>query len=271
MKIGQFTCGYQYVTLEEAFADAKRFGYDYVEVSGQRPHTYAPDLKAGGINEVKRLAEKYEMPIHGYSPELNGYPHNFMIGDEAQRKDAIEHIKLCMDMSKEMGAGWTLVSPGHAGFLPTGREIWDRLIKSLQELVDYGEKIGNTVMLESLTPFESNVLNSVNQVTEVMDAIPSDRLMAMCDIVPPYVISESIMSYYRKLGDKLAHFHIIDGDKVSDTHLCPGEGTLPLRELMLDLKESGFKGTATIELCTNYIYEPTLYARRAIETLRSYM
>ena len=48
-KIGMFTSGYQRNPLEDIFCDAKRFGYDYIELWGGRPHAYAPDLAAGEI------------------------------------------------------------------------------------------------------------------------------------------------------------------------------------------------------------------------------
>ena len=62
LKVGMFTSGYQRNPLEHCFMDAKEYGYDYIELWGGRPHAYAPDLKAGDINEVRRLIEKYEMP-----------------------------------------------------------------------------------------------------------------------------------------------------------------------------------------------------------------
>ena len=46
MKLGLFTMPYMRLSLERAFSDAKRFGYDGVEVWGGRPHAYAPDLWA---------------------------------------------------------------------------------------------------------------------------------------------------------------------------------------------------------------------------------
>lgn len=45
MKIGMFTSGYQRNELEDIFRDAKRFGYDYIELWGARPHAYPFDLK----------------------------------------------------------------------------------------------------------------------------------------------------------------------------------------------------------------------------------
>ncbi len=99
VKIGMFTSGYQRNPLEDCFIDAQRFGYDYIELWGGRPHAYAPDLRAGDINEVCRLIDKYEIPVQGYTPEHNGYPYNFMIGTEAMRQDAVAYLKLSMDMA----------------------------------------------------------------------------------------------------------------------------------------------------------------------------
>ncbi|MDP4110049.1 MAG: fructoselysine 3-epimerase, partial [Bacillota bacterium] len=245
MKIGMFTSGYQRNPLEEVFIDAKRFGYDYVELWGGRPHAFAPDLKAGDINIVKALIEKYEMPVRGYTPEHNAYPYNFMIGSEAMREDAVNYLKLCMDMGKEMGADFTLMSPAHAGYLATAEEIWERLIKTMRELAEHADKIGHKIVLEALTPYESNACKSANDLAAVFKAVPSENLVGMCDIVPPYVQNESIMAYFAKLGKKMYHMHIIDSDGASDSHIMPGEGRMPLREMFKEIKEIGFEGTAT--------------------------
>ena len=77
------------------------------------------------------------------------------------------------------------------------------------------------------------------------------------------------MAYFEKLGTKMAHMHIIDGVRDSDTHLIPGEGVIPLRELLHELKELPYTGTATIELVTNYLNEPRLFAKRAIDSMKA--
>ena len=79
------------------------------------------------------------------------------------------------------------------------------------------------------------------------------------------------MEYLTKLGDKMYHFHIIDGQQGTDSHIMPGEGNIPLRELFVELRDAGYKGNATIELVTGYMNEPRLYARRAIDNVRAYM
>ena len=271
MKLGMFTSGYQRNDLEHIFIDAKRFGYDYIELWGGRPHAYAPDLKNGDMKELLRLRDKYGVEIRGYCPEHNAYPYNYMIGSEAQRQDAIEYLKLCFDMAKEMGADYTLISSGHAGYGADHDQIWNRLEKSVRELVDHAERIGMKIVMEALTVYESNVIKSANDLKKLFTIIDSPNLVGMCDIVPPYTQHESIMDYFDKLGDKMYHLHLIDGRHDSDDHVIPGEGEIPLPELIKELKEINYDKTATIELVTGYINEPRFYARRAIDNVRAMM
>jgi len=264
-----FTCGYQRNPLEHCFIDAKRYGYDYIELWGGRPHAYAPDLKAGDSNIVKKLIDKYEMPVLGYTPEHNGYPYNFMIGSETQREDAVRYLKLCLDIAKEIGADYMLVSPAHAGYEATYDEIWSRMVRTLRELTDHAEKVGVKLVVETLTPYESNAFKSSNDLVELFKKIDSPYIVGMIDTVAPYVQNESIMAYFNKLGSKIYHMHIIDGEHGTDDHIMPGDGSIPLPELMCELKDIGYDRTATIELVLGYINEPRMYAKRAIDRVRA--
>ncbi len=271
LKVGMFTSGYQRNPLEHCFMDAKEYGYDYIELWGGRPHAYAPDLKAGDINEVRRLIEKYEMPVLGYTPEHNAYPYNYMIGSEAQRRDAIDYLKLSLEMAKEMGAEFVLTSPANGGYLATYDQLWSRLEKNIQELGDYAAKLEIKLVVEALTPYESNFFTRANDLVELFRRVDNPYVVGMCDIVPPFVQHESIRAYFDKLGNKMDHMHIIDGENGSDTHLIPGEGNIPIKEMLYEMKRIGYDKTATLELVTNYINEPRFYAKRAIDNMRELM
>lgn len=271
LKVGMFTSGYQRNPLEHCFMDAKEYGYDYIELWGGRPHAYAPDLKAGDINEVRRLIEKYEMPVLGYTPEHNAYPYNYMIGSEAQRRDAVDYLKLSLEMAKEMGAEFVLTSPANGGYLATYDQLWSRLEKNIQELGDYAAKLEIKLVVEALTPYESNFFTRANDLVELFRRVDNPYVVGMCDIVPPFVQHESIMAYFDKLGNKMDHMHIIDGENGSDTHLIPGEGNIPIKEMPYEMKRIGYDKTATLELVTNYINEPRFYAKRAIDNMRELM
>ena len=271
MKIGMFTSGYQRNPLEHVFQDAKECGYDYVELYGARPHAYAPDLATGDIDEVKRLIDRYEMPVYGYVPEHNLYPYNYMIGSEAQRLDAVAYLKLGLDMAKEMGASFMMTSPANGGYLATYDDLWPRLEKTIRELGDYAAKREIKLVVEPLTPYESNFFTRANDLVELFRRVDNPWIVGMCDVVPPFVQHESIMAYFDKLGEKMDHLHIIDGEQGTDSHIMPGEGSMPLPELFCELKRIGYDKTATIELVTGYINEPRMYARRAVNRVREMM
>ena len=52
--MGYLRADNQRFDIEKAFQDAQRFGYDYVELWGARPHAYPYDLEicANRINEL---------------------------------------------------------------------------------------------------------------------------------------------------------------------------------------------------------------------------
>ena len=84
MELGLFTCGYQRTSVRNAFADARAFGYDYVELWGGRPHAYGPDLVrrcSPQLDEIRSAVGEYNMPVRIYTPEHNAYPFNYMMGD----------------------------------------------------------------------------------------------------------------------------------------------------------------------------------------------
>lgn len=92
MELGLFTCGYQYTNIESAFIDAAAFGYDFIELWGGRPHAWAPDMDAGRIAQLRELSARYAVPICVYTPEHNGYPYNYMLGDERQWEDCMRYL-----------------------------------------------------------------------------------------------------------------------------------------------------------------------------------
>ena len=150
------------------------------------------------------------VPVLGFTPEHNAYPYNFMIGSELQRRDAVDYLKLCLDMARELGSDYMLVSPAHAGYLAAYEEIWTRMVTTLRELTDHAEKVGVKLVVETLTPYESNAFKSANDLIELFKRIDSPYIVGMCDVVPPFVQHESIMAYIDKLGEKMYHMHITE-------------------------------------------------------------
>ena len=112
LELGFFTSGYQRYPLEQAFEDASRFGYDYIELWGGYPHAYVEDLTARGVGEIDRLIQKYRMPVKCFTPEHNGYPFNYMAGDEFQWERSMVYLEKAIELTAAMGAPMMLFSAG---------------------------------------------------------------------------------------------------------------------------------------------------------------
>lgn len=264
MKFGMFTYGYQYETLEKAFKDAAEFGYDYIELWGGRPHAYAPDLLAGEKDEVLALIDKYQMPVKVYTPEHNAYPYNYMMGSTHQWNAAIEYFTMAFKAATAIGAEYTLISVGHGGNVPEELRF-ERLIKTMTVLSKIAKANGQKILLETLTPNESNTCTTLDDLVKLLNTVGSDSLLGMCDVVSPYVQGIDPADYVRKLGPKMAHLHLIDGDGKTEDHYVPGEGVMPLKKIVHDIRECGFDGNATIELVAKYMDNPSYYAKLALD------
>ena len=249
MELGLFTSGYQRYPLEQAFEDASRFGYDYIELWGGYPHAYMEDLTARGVGEIDRLIQKYRMPVKCFTPEHNGYPFNYMAGDEFQWERSMVYLEKAIEM--------------------TGHEIEERLQKSLERLTAKAEQQKVKLILEPLTIYESNVITSLNDLERALDKVPSPYLVGMCDLAVPYTTGEPAAEYVRRLGGRFGYLHVIDNDGVSDSHILPGDGNMPLEGILREIRRAGYDGYATIELVTGYLKEPSVYAEIAIKRIRS--
>ena len=268
MRIGLFSSGYKRYPLEKVFQDAKAFGYDYIELWGGRPHAYPYDMDEKTIAETLELVEKYQKPIEVYTPELNEYPYNFMVEDDKMKKDAIGYVKQAVWVGKQLKAKYVLISAGHGGNWRSYEDLNNQMIDSLTEIAGYAGQCKQHLILEALTPFESNICNRAEEINYYIEKIKSPYLHGMCDVVPAFVQHQPIEDYFFHLKSELRHFHLVDSDGVSDMHILPGDGKIPLVQLAAMLKGKNYQNSLTIELVSAYINEPSLYAGLAIERLK---
>ena len=266
MKFGLFTCGYQRENLNQAFKDAASFGYDYVELWGGRPHAYAPDLLKGDAHEIRKLSEKYGIPVLIYTPEHNAYPFNYMMGSYAQWQDSIEYLKSAVKASALIGAEATLISIGHSGGL-SPKDRHRRLLESLQLIAEEAEKRKQYLLLENLTPMESDGFNRLEDYACLFNELP-ESIRAMCDVVVPFVQKQDPAEYYRILGPRMRHIHLTDSNGMDESHIMPGDGIMDIGNVLHDFRTDGYDGNVTIELVTNYIDKPSESAELAITRIK---
>lgn len=274
MKFAAYTSGYRFRPLEQAFADARTFGYDGIELCGERPHAYAPDLCGERLYRIRRWIEQYQMPVIGYCPKVNGYPYNLMLGDRDIWQDSLAYVRRTLDAARDLGAGFSVIAFGQAADGVTRPEKERRMRESLLRLADHASACETLLLIEPLTPRESDSLCSAAELSALLEQVDCPYVAGMCDTVVPFTqsrqgqSSEDLDTWFDLLGWRLRHIHMTDSDGLTEDHILPGDGIAPLGEMLATLHRREYEGYITIELVDMYRHDPTHYAGLALAHMR---
>lgn len=141
--------------------------------------------------------------------------------------------------------------------------------KYMKELAAYSESVdGVTMILETVTPWEGNILIRSDDTVRALKEINSPKVKAMLDLAAPLTVGEPSSNYFEKLGKDLVHVHLVDCKKDVEDHLILGDGELPVEEVLSMLDSYGYDGYCSVELFDEYRTEPILFNQRAIRAIR---
>jgi len=265
MKISFFTASMHRYPLEKSFEVAARFGYDGIEIWGGRPHALVSDMREEDIKKINALSERYHLPVVCFEPEME----NLLWRDQRWIDESIEYFKRCLDLCKEIHCPYMVMAALQASYGYSTDEDWTLFIKNMKILTDYSEKIDGPVMLlETVTPWEGNILIRSDDVVRAMRELDSPKAKAMLDLAAPLTVGEPASEYFEKLGSDLVHMHLVDCVKDKEDHLIAGDGELPFEEVLMMLDQYGYNGYCSIELFDEYRTDPILFNQRAIRKIR---
>ncbi|MBC8586485.1 TIM barrel protein [Youxingia wuxianensis] len=269
MKLSFFTGSMSMYPLEKSFELAAECGFEGIEICGIRPHAYAPDLKNGDIVNLMKLSKDYKMPIIGFEPYQAPHPYNIMYERADWRKESIEYFKTALEMTAAMGAGnFMVMAPGHPGF---GRDVddkWKMMIDGLTELAEHAEKVNATIVLETVTPWESSMIITSDDIVRTRRAVNSPNVKGMLDLVAAITNAEPPSEYFEKLGKDMHHLHLVDGHIDGEDHLMAGDGDMPFREILEMIEGYGYEGYCSLEHFEEYRMDPILFNKKAVRMIR---
>lgn len=265
MKISFFTNSLHRWPIEKSFEVASKFGYDGIEIWGGRPHAYAPDMRPGDIQKIKDLSAKYNLPIVSFEPEMAC----LLWRDQRWIDESMEYFRQCIDFCKAIGCPYMVMAALQCSYEYSTDEDWAQFIKYMKELAAYSESVdGVTMILETVTPWEGNILIRSDDTVRALKEINSPKVKAMLDLAAPLTVGEPSSNYFEKLGKDLVHVHLVDCKKDVEDHLILGDGELPMEEVLSMLDSYGYDGYCSVELFDEYRTEPVLFNHRAIRAIR---
>lgn len=265
MKISFFTNSLHRWPIEKSFEVASKFGYDGIEIWGGRPHAYAPDMRPEDIQKIKDLSAKYNLPIVSFEPEMAC----LLWRDQRWIDESMEYFRQCIDFCKAISCPYMVMAALQCSYEYSTDEDWAQFIKYMKELAAYSESVdGVTMILETVTPWEGNILIRSDDTVRALKEINSPKVKAMLDLAAPLTVGEPSSNYFEKLGKDLVHVHLVDCKKDVEDHLILGDGELPVEEVLSMLDSYGYDGYCSVELFDEYRTEPILFNQRAIRAIR---
>lgn len=117
------------------------------------------------------------------------------------------------------------------------------------DMAQYCEKKDVRLLLEELKVTTTNVLITSKDIAKMLEEIESPSIVGMVDMDQMTYAKETIDDYFDNLGDKLQHIHFNDRG-----HTVPGDGDFPMKEYYDSIKNRGYDGTVSFEICDRRYY-----------------
>lgn len=184
------------------------------------------------------------------------FQYQYACQSKEYRSKTIEYFKNGIDAAAELGAGIVTCNSGWGYF----NETFNEGIKATKEIISqvayHAEKRKVTLVMETLTSEETNLINNRFKLKTFIEEINSSALKVMIDTVAMYQNGENMEQWFELFGSDIKYMHFIDGG-MSWEHLAWGDGIYPLEEMLDTISKYGYKGYISQELITeSYLKNP---------------
>ncbi len=217
--------------------DLKKWGYDGAEFPMFDP-TVGDWAKLGKHCD--------ELGLDRTSQTIVSEAANPVSPDPKVRQAAVEHLKLCVDRTVEVGAK-TIAGPlyGPVGTL-VGRgrteEEFKRCVGVMRKASEYAATAGIGFSHEPLNRFETYLFNSQQDGLKLVDAVGMPNFGLHYDTFHAHIEQKDVLGTIREAGKRIHHVHISENDRST-----PGAGQVRWQETFQGLKEIGYDRWLTLE------------------------
>lgn len=238
---------YQYLRypLEYFLDTAVELGIPNIELWAAAPGFCLDTMDEGQLRQKASLIRERGLRVCCITPEQCQYPVNLAAEDGALRAYSIRNIERAIHAANRLECPKILVTAGCGYFNRPREEAWERSRDSLYQLAVTAQENGVLLLLETLTPLSSNILNTPEQQAQMIRTMPEGSIKPMLDI-GQMAYMEQDLARYLEHGTDLAHVHLQDSHPA--IHMALGDGDLPLLCYLEQIEASGYRGYYALEL-----------------------
>jgi len=163
--------------------------------------------------------------------------------DSKRRQIALDGMAEGFQAAATLGARAGVLHLGWPGDLWTTEHLhWAEA--AVYQLLPVAKECGVQLLLENIISSGTRCAELVKLLNEVD---PASEAGICLDLGHAHVLGGVVEELEAALP-RLAHLHVHDNDGQEDSHLAPGRGTIPWRDVLTRLQSSGYTGRGALEL-----------------------
>jgi sugar phosphate isomerase/epimerase len=246
-----------------------RSGVQAIEIFAARQHLDYANRKA----HVKEIAEWFRgsgVPLHSvHSPLYADYewgragapPLNIASVDRGGLVQAMDEVKRALEIAEQIPFRFLIQ---HIG-VPNeefSEKKFESAMTSIEHLRAFAKPLGVRILLENIP----NELSTPDRLVEMIRAAHFDVVGICFDFGHAHIMG-SVSEAFEILRKQIWSTHVHDNDKVNDSHLWPGQGTINWKEAMELLRSAPQTPPLMLELGEDERVNPLEKLREAFEKL----
>jgi len=218
---------------------AQDAGYDYIELP---VGTVKPESPNTEFEPIRELIQSYDIKPEAWNCLLPGDIK--VVGPEVDMYRIERYLRTAFERIEELEGEIVVFGSGAARNIPDGFSI-DEAKEQLVEFVTLAGRVagtyGITIAIEPLNKRETNIINSVIEGLEIVQAADHPFVKLLADL---YHIQEENepLQHILDAGNEIVHVHTADTGR-----LYPGSGNYPNKEFMQALKHVGYNDRISAE------------------------
>ena len=229
-------------SADELFPKIAKMGFDIVEIAVEDPALI-------NTTEVKNSLKKNNLKANVCG--AFGPTRDLTSDDKTIRENCLSYIESCLDICVELDCnffgGPMYSAVGKARMVsPEQRKIeWERAVNNLKKVCEMASSRGLQIALEPLNRFESDLINTVDDVVRLIKDIDHPAAKIMIDGFHMNIDERNIEEAIITAGANLIHVQVSENYRGT-----PGTGQTRWDDYKRGLEKINYKGAVTIESFT---------------------
>ncbi|MCE7065312.1 sugar phosphate isomerase/epimerase [Dyadobacter sp. CY326] len=224
------------------FPKFKEWGFDFVEIAVEEPENINAEF-------VRKALDDNELECRSVCAATG--PGRDLRGNRKEQITSIEYVQTLIDIAPILGsqlvAGPIYSAVGRANLVPEEKKEkqWKMVVKNLKILADYATERNVKLALEPLNRYETDLINTCDQVLNLITEVGSDSLMVHLDSFHMNLEEKDPALAIKKAGAKLGLLHASGSDRGT-----PGGDQINWDRIFAALDNINYQGDIVIESFT---------------------